>query len=282
MSIQITECPRDAMQGVEQWIPTELKTKYLNTLLSVGFDVLDFGSFVSPKAIPQLRDTAQVLDGLNLGTKTKLLAIIANERGALDACKFEPIHFLGYPFSISETFQKRNTNSTIEQSLARVDAINAHARKANKHPLIYISMAFGNPYGDKWSPEMAAEWIQRLHREFDITEFALADTVGVSTEENIKQMFEMVLPEFPKLRIGAHLHATAEDTSGKVQAAYDSGCRNFDSAIKGLGGCPMAEDDLVGNVATEILFKTLNSSEIEHIDQNQFADAMMLSNEVFL
>lgn len=282
MSIQITECPRDAMQGVEQWIPTETKVRYLNALLKVGFNVLDFGSFVSPKAIPQLRDTADVLNQLDLShTQTKLLAIIANERGAADACAFEPIHFLGYPFSISETFQQRNTNSSIEESLKRVEGINNLARRNDKRPLLYISMAFGNPYGDPWSADLAAKWIERLNNEFEIEDFALADTIGVSNVDNIKQMFSTVLPSFPALNIGAHLHSTMDDAQDKVIASFEAGCRRFDSAINGLGGCPMAEDELVGNVATEKVLEAIDPSEYAQIDLALLGEARRIAAEVF-
>jgi hydroxymethylglutaryl-CoA lyase len=251
MSVSITECPRDAMQGLENWIPTEVKADYINQLLKVGFDVIDFGSFVSPKSIPQLKDTAEVLSRLELNnTRSKLLAIVANERGAKDASQFNEIAFQGYPFSISPTFQKRNTNSTIEESLKRVESINEIARKSNQELLIYISMAFGNPYGDKWSPDLTSSWIETLIDRFGIKHFALADTAGVSAVRLIQDMFETVMPSFEDVQIGAHLHSNPESTVEKVVAAYSAGCRSFDCAIGGLGGCPMAEDDLVGNVDT--------------------------------
>lgn len=282
MSVKVIECPRDAMQGMEPFIPTATKTAYINQLLRVGFDTIDFGSFVSPKAIPQLRDTAEVLKGLELDkTQSKLLAIIANRRGAEDACSFPEIDYLGYPFSISETFQLRNTNATIDQSLSRVEEIQSLCKKHDKQLVIYISMAFGNPYDDPWSPDLAASWAERLHRELEIRVLALADTVGVSNEENIGDMFSTLIPAFPSAEIGAHLHSTPEDTMKKVQIAYAAGCRRFDAAIKGYGGCPMAEDELVGNVATEQLLKALPSDQTTALDREQFDQAIAMSAQTF-
>lgn len=282
MSVSITECPRDAMQGIEEWIPTEIKVNYLNQLLKVGFDVLDFGSFVSPKAIPQLKDTTDVLKSIDVeSSRTKLLAIIANERGAKDAALFPEISFQGFPFSISESFQQRNTNSSIEQSMNRVGLINDVCHKSGQKLLVYISMAFGNPYGDPWSPDMAASWISKLNSEFGIAHFALADTVGVSTVSNIKSMFDLIIPEFDSLKIGAHLHSNPNDSESKIQAAYDSGCRSFDSAINGLGGCPMAEDDLVGNIDTATVLSSLPIEETSHLDRNAFEQSVMAATSVF-
>ncbi|MDA7744584.1 hydroxymethylglutaryl-CoA lyase [bacterium] len=282
MSISITECPRDAMQGLENWIPTEVKADYINQLLKVGFDVIDFGSFVSPKAIPQLKDTAEVLSRLELNdTRSKLLAIVANERGAKDASQFNEIAFQGYPFSISPTFQKRNTNSTIEESLKRVESINEIAQKSNQELLIYISMAFGNPYGDEWSPDLASSWIETLIDRFGIKHFALADTVGVSAVRSIQDMFETVMQSFEDVQIGAHLHSNPESTVEKVIAAYSAGCRSFDCAIGGLGGCPMAEDDLVGNVDTIQLINGLPKVELKHINLHEFELAVSQSKNVF-
>jgi hydroxymethylglutaryl-CoA lyase len=270
------------MQGMETFIPTEQKIAYINQLLKVGFDTIDFGSFVSPKAIPQLRDTADVLGGLELNnTSSKLLAIVANERGANDAAQFNEITYLGYPFSISETFQQRNTNASIEESMQRVEAIQETCAKHGKHLLIYISMAFGNPYGDPWSGELAATWIDRLRSKLDIQHFALADTVGMSDEANIKELFSTVIPSFPELSVAAHLHTHPNDASKKVLAAYAAGCRSFDAAIKGYGGCPMAEDDLVGNLATEQLIETLKEEEDLRIDEEAFATAMTLAGHTF-
>lgn len=282
MSVKIIECPRDAMQGMEEFIPTEKKASYINQLLSVGFDTIDFGSFVSPKAIPQLKDTAEVLKQLDLSsTNTKLLAIIANKRGAEDGCQFDEIDYLGYPFSISETFQKRNTNATIDQSLSRVEEIQSLCLKHNKKMVIYISMAFGNPYGDPWSSDLAASWIERLNEELAIEIFALADTVGVSNEQIIRDMFQTVIPSFPNLEIGAHLHTRMEDVKLKTKAAFESGCRRFDSAIKGLGGCPMAEDDLVGNMATELMISELKNHTNLSLQENEFGLAMQLAQQTF-
>lgn len=280
--MKFIECPRDAMQGIETFIPTNRKIAYINQLLKVGFDTIDFGSFVSPKAIPQLRDTAEVLAGLDLSsTQTKLLAIIANARGAADACHFDQIQYLGYPFSISETFQKRNTNATIEESLSRVEEIQNLAKSHKKQLVIYISMAFGNPYGDPWSADLVTHWSQRLVNEFGIEIIALADTVGLSTAENVKQLFSAVIPAFPKIEIGAHLHAKPKEARAKIEAALASGCKRFDSAIGGLGGCPMAEDDLVGNIATEVLLDTVKAADRKNIVEPEFVKALRLASTTF-
>lgn len=270
--LKLIECPRDAMQGIKDFIPTEKKIAYINQLLKVGFDTIDFGSFVSPKAIPQLQDTAIVLKGLNLSnTKSKLLAIIANTRGAEDACKFDEIKYLGFPFSISETFQQRNTNSSIEESLIRVDEIQNLCIKHNKELVVYISMAFGNPYGDEYNPGIAIKWSKELTKR-GIKIIALADTIGTSTPENISLLFNELIPELQGVEMGAHLHSTKENSQEKIKAAYESGCRRFDSAIHGFGGCPMAADSLTGNIATEDieLYATnnkislgLNTAELE-------------------
>jgi hydroxymethylglutaryl-CoA lyase len=251
--MKIVECPRDAMQGIKQLIPTELKAKYINTLLKVGFDTIDFGSFVSPKAIPQLVDTADVLKQLDLSnTKSKLLAIVANQRGAQDACNFEEINYLGFPFSISETFQQRNANSSIAESLIRVEEIQTLCLQHKKELVVYISMAFGNPYGDLWNSDIVMNWTKKLS-DLGIKIIALSDTIGVSNPENINYLFSNIIPEFKNVEIGAHLHSTKEKASEKIDAAYKSGCKRFDVAIHGFGGCPMAADDLTGNLATEDL-----------------------------
>jgi hydroxymethylglutaryl-CoA lyase len=282
MSYKIIECPRDAMQGMEEFIPTEKKAAYINQLLKVGFDTIDFGSFVSPKAIPQLRDTAEVLSKLELeNTTSKLLAIIANKRGADDACTFQEIDYLGYPFSISETFQKRNTNATIDQSLTRVEEIQSLCVNHKKEMVVYISMAFGNPYGDEWSGELAANWIDRLSSELGVKIFALSDTVGVSDTKSIRELFSTVIPSFEDLEIGAHLHTTRDLAKEKIEACAESGCLRFDAAIKGYGGCPMAEDDLVGNLATEQLLEVLNTTDKQVVDMNKFNEAMILSGSTF-
>ena len=282
--MKIVECPRDAMQGIKHRIPTDLKIKYINELLNVGFDTLDFGSFVSPKAIPQLKDTETVLEGLELSTtNSKLLAIVANERGAVDACNFEEIQFLGYPFSISEEFQKRNTNASIEESMSRVEAIQNLCQKHNKKLVIYISMGFGNPYGEQWSPDIAAHWSNRLASELDVKILALSDTIGVSNPENINDIFSTLIPEFPNVEFGAHLHSTPDTRKEKIDAAYDAGCKRFDGAIKGYGGCPMAADDLVGNMATEDLLAFASTNKIElGLDLEALSSATLISNEVFL
>lgn len=278
----ITECPRDAMQGIHDWIPTETKVSYLNSLLKCGFDTLDFGSFVSPKAIPQMKDTAEVLEQLTL-TDTKMLAIVANERGAEDAIQHEPIKYLGYPFSISETFQQRNTNATIEESLKRVEGIQNLCVKTNKTLLLYLSMGFGNPYGDKWNEDLVTEWSQRLFNLFGVKQLALSDTIGSATPELVKKVFSTVVPELPNVIIGAHLHTIPEGAKALTAAAYEGGCRHFDGAIKGFGGCPMAKDDLTGNMPTERMLEWFKENNIETgIDTELFTAAFNQSSSVFL
>jgi hydroxymethylglutaryl-CoA lyase len=251
--IKITECPRDAMQGIRQIIPSELKVKYINQLLKVGFDTIDFGSFVSPKAIPQMHDTAEVLDMLDLSAgNSKLLAIIANKRGAEDAIQFEEISYLGFPFSISETFQQRNTNSSIQESLQRVAEIQKLCTRSKKKLLVYISMAFGNPYGDNWNTDITIDWCRKLHN-LGIKNLALADTTGSSTPESLTELFSALIPELKTVEFRAHLHSTKAKAQEKISAAYQSGCRNFDVAIHGFGGCPMAAEELTGNLPTEDL-----------------------------
>lgn len=281
--IKLIECPRDAMQGIKQFIPTERKIEYINELLKVGFDTIDFGSFVSPKAIPQLIDTAQVLEQLDLASSnSKLLAIIANQRGAEDACNFEEIEYLGFPFSISETFQQRNTNSSITESLGRVQDIQNLCIKHNKTMVVYISMAFGNPYGDEWHPDIAIEWTNKLANDIGTKVIALADTIGVSNLDNISQLFSSIIPAFPDVEIGAHLHTTPDTWKEKVKAAIDSGCTRFDSAIKGYGGCPMATDELTGNMPTENLIDYLIQNSINtSIERNAFENSMNIANSLF-
>ncbi len=260
--IKITECPRDAMQGIASFIPTEKKVNYLNELLECGFDTLDFGSFVSPKAIPQLADTAAVIEKLALNN-TKLLAIIANERGAKEAANFEQITYLGYPFSISETFQQRNTNATTDESLHRVTEIATICAKQNKQLVLYLSMGFGNPYGDAWSPDMLAEWSYRLTSLFDIQRISLSDTIGIATPALVETVFKTIVPAFPKTEISAHLHALPENAQALTEAAYNGGCTYFEGALKGFGGCPMAKDDLTGNMPTEKMLDWFHSNAIE-------------------
>lgn len=280
--IYITECPRDAMQGIKAHIPAELKTGYINQLLRVGFDTIDFGSFVSPKAIPQMKDTAQVLESLDLsGGNSRLLAIIANLRGAQDACQFEEITYLGFPFSISETFQQRNTNSSIAESLDRVKEIQALCALHNKKLLVYISMAFGNPYGDPWHPEIAIEWGKKLS-DMGIEHLALADTIGSSSPQNISHLFGALLPELPGINLGAHLHSTPEKCLEKIEAAYKSGCRRFDVAIHGFGGCPMAKEELTGNIATEKLEQFAGQNKINTgLKNTELNTAYELSWKIF-
>lgn len=261
--VKFIECPRDAMQGIGPFISTELKVKYLNELLKVGFDTIDIGSFVSTKAIPQLADTAEVLARIDRrGSKSKLLVIVANERGAEEAVKQASVTYLGYPFSISETFQQRNTNTGIEGSWERTARIAELARANGKELVVYISMAFGNPYGDAWSPEVALHWVDRLVKELGVGIIALSDTVGVARPEDITSMFRALIPALPTVEFGAHLHCTPENWKAKTQAAWDGGCRRFDGAIKGYGGCPMAEDELVGNLQTELFVHHLDDQGI--------------------
>jgi hydroxymethylglutaryl-CoA lyase len=249
--VVLTECPRDAMQGLHEFIPTATKTAYLQQLLAVGFDVLDFGSFVSPKAIPQLRDTAEVLAGLDLSqTRTRLLAIVANLRGAEQAASYPQINYLGFPLSVSETFQRRNTNQTIAEALADVATMHALCERTGKTLIVYLSMGFGNPYGDPYSPAVVADFTQQL-ATLGVRIVALSDTIGVSTPALITPLFRELIPAFPQIEFGAHLHTTPTTWREKVQAAYEAGCRRFDGAIGGIGGCPMATDVLTGNMATE-------------------------------
>ena len=257
-AVKLIECPRDAMQGIVPFIPTELKVKYLNTLLQVGFDTIDIGSFVSPKAIPQLADTAEVLSRIDTSTsRSKLLVIVANERGAEQAVQQESVSYLGYPFSISETFQQRNTNTSIEGSWARTARIAELARQAGKELVVYISMAFGNPYGDPWNADIALHWTDRLVKELGVRIIALSDTVGVAKPEDISSMFSALIPAMSGVEFGAHLHCTPDNWPVKTQAAWVSGCRRFDGAIKGYGGCPMAEDELVGNLQMELFVRDM-------------------------
>lgn len=268
------------MQGIHEFIPTEKKIFYINSILKCGFDTVDFGSFVSPKAIPQLRDTEEVLSKLE-PRNSKLLSIIANVRGAEDAVKFEQISYLGYPFSVSETFQLRNTNATIGQSLTRVEEIQQLCVKKNKKLVVYISMAFGNPYGDPWSAEVVIAWTKKLSA-MGIEIIALADTIGVSNPENINYLFSNIIPEFPKLTIGAHLHTTPDSWKEKMEAAWKAGCKRFDSAIKGFGGCPMATDKLTGNMPTEKVLEFFTEKNINTgIEMKNFGAAMEEAGKVF-
>ena len=249
--IKIIECPRDAMQGIKTFIPTERKVAYIQSLLRVGFDTIDFGSFVSPKAIPQMQDTAQVLAQLDLSqTTSKLLAIIANTQGAISASQHAAIHYLGFPFSISENFQMRNTHKTIAESLITLQEILEIAYKSNKEVVTYISMGFGNPYGDPYNVDIVGEWTEKLHK-MGVKILSLSDTIGSSTPEVISYLFSNLIPKYPNIEFGAHLHTTKEKWHEKIDAAYKAGCHRFDGAIQGFGGCPMAKDDLTGNMPTE-------------------------------
>ncbi len=282
-AMKMIECPRDAMQGLHDFIPTDVKVRYLNEVLKVGFDTIDIGSFVSAKAIPQLADTAEVLSRIDLSaTRSKLLVIVANERGAEEACKQDSVSYLGYPFSISETFQQRNTNTSIEGSWARTANIAELASKANKELVVYISMAFGNPYGDVWSAEVALHWTNRLVEELGVRIISLADTVGVAEPADIEAMFTALIPVLPHVEFGAHLHARKDNWQPKTDAAWRAGCRRFDHAIAGYGGCPMAEDDLVGNLTTELFVQELESrGEPTGLDLGQLARCVRMTGDVF-
>ncbi|PID67474.1 MAG: hydroxymethylglutaryl-CoA lyase [Flavobacteriia bacterium] len=281
-SVKIIECPRDAMQGIKTFIPTEQKVRYMNMLLKSGFDTLDFGSFVSPKAIPQMRDTAEVLNQLDLSqTNTKLLAIVANERGTRDAVQFDAIDYLGYPFSVSEIFQMRNTGKTIEESVVLLDTIINLAHKHGKAVVTYLSMGFGNPYGERWNVELVSEWVERLN-QMGVEILSLSDTIGSATPEDISYIFSQVIPAFPQIEFGAHLHTHPKDWFAKVDAAYQSGCHRFDGAIKGFGGCPMAKDDLTGNMPTEKLLSYFSAKKADTgIDTLAFESAINKAMEVF-
>jgi hydroxymethylglutaryl-CoA lyase len=271
------------MQGWSHFIPTATKVAYLNQLLKVGFDILDFGSFVSAKAIPQLVDTKEVIRQLDMSnTRSKLLAIIANVRGAQDAVAYDEITYLGFPFSISETFQMRNTNKTIAESLEQVETIQNLCTQNNKEAVLYLSMGFGNPYGDEYNADIVYKWFQTLV-QLGVKHIALADTVGVSNPENITNIYKKLIPEFPQIHIGAHFHSTAQSTEEKLQAAWDAGCTSFDTSIKGIGGCPMANDDLVGNIATERLLDFADKNNIPlSIDRAAFNEAMLMASSVFI
>ncbi|AMP99947.1 Hydroxymethylglutaryl-CoA lyase [Pedobacter cryoconitis] len=281
-AIKLIECPRDAMQGIHDFIPTDLKAAYINLLLQVGFDTIDFGSFVSPKAIPQLTDTKEVLAQLDLSnTSSKLLAIVANLRGAENAMLFPEIDYVGFPFSISETFQQRNTNSTIQESLVTVEKMLELCDKNQKTAVVYLSMGFGNPYGDAYNTAIVEQWASELVKR-GTKILSLSDTTGVSTPEKIKELMQLLLRSFPETEIGLHLHSTPETRKEKIEAAYHIGCRRFDSALKGFGGCPMAADDLTGNLATEELITYLQQQgETLKLNLDKWQEAMLLSSKVF-
>ena len=280
--IKLIECPRDAMQGINKFIPTKKKIRYIQSLLRVGFDTIDFGSFVSPRAIPQMQDTASVLSQLDLsGTNSKLLAIVANLRGAIVAANFSEIDYLGYPFSISENFQMRNTHKTILESVGELKKIIEIAKKKNKSLVVYLSMAFGNPCGDPWDLQIVGQWIERLHN-MGVEVISLSDTIGSSTKETISYLFSNLIPEFKKIEFGAHLHTHPLTWYDKVDTAFSAGCRRFDGAIQGYGGCPMAKDELTGNMPTEKLISYFTAKKIDtNIDVLAFESSHNTASEIF-
>jgi hydroxymethylglutaryl-CoA lyase len=281
--LKLIECPRDAMQGWPHFISTEKKIRYINNLLQVGFDTIDFGSFVSPKAIPQMADTKEVIGNLKLGnSKTKLLAIIANERGAKEAVAFDEITYLGFPFSISETFQQRNTNSSIEESLERVEAIQSLCIQHKKTLVVYLSMAFGNPYGDAYNKEILLHWGEELIKR-NITIVSLADTVGVATPEQIAVACKTFITHFPSTEIGVHLHSTLKNRKEKLEAALNAGCLRFDGALKGIGGCPMAQDELVGNMDTIFMADYFKGKKLlSSLNEEALQQSIHIANEIFI
>jgi hydroxymethylglutaryl-CoA lyase len=279
----MVECPRDAMQGWKNFIPTTQKIAYLNLLLKVGFDVLDFGSFVSEKAVPQMADTREVVEKLDLeGTKTRLLSIIANKRGAEVAVSYDQIHYLGYPFSVSETFQIKNTNKTILESVKEVEAIQNLCIQHKKELVVYISMGFGNPYGDPYNAAIVLDWIGKLN-QLGVRTIAVADTVGLATPADVNYIFSSIIPEFRDISFGAHFHSTPDLWEEKFQAAFDQGCRRFDSALNGIGGCPMAGNDLVGNMATENIIDWCDLHQVElPLDRARYQEALVMASRIFI
>ena len=280
--IKVVECPRDAMQGVKPWIPSKYKIEYIQSILSVGFDVVDFGSFVSPRAIPQMKDTHYVLDHLDLSsTKSKLLAIVANLRGAQDACSFSQVDYLGYPFSISENFQMRNTNKTIEESVKELKSIVELSIKKNKKIVVYLSMGFGNPYGDPWNYEIVQKWIDLLSK-MNIEIISLSDTIGSAKKDDIKHVFSKSIVDYPHIEFGAHFHTMPNQWFDKIDSAYSAGCKRFDSAIQGFGGCPMAKEKLTGNFPTEKLISYFNSKNINlNINSFRFESSYNVASKLF-
>ena len=282
-SIKLIECPRDAMQGWPHFIPTEKKAAYINALLKVGFDTIDFGSFVSPKAIPQMADTKAVIPKLQLSdSKTKLLSIVANLRGAEEAVVYDEISYLGFPFSISPTFQQRNTNSTIEQSLHTVEEIQNLCIKNQKKLVVYISMGFGNPYGDQYSEEIVLEWVEQMvEREIEI--ISIADTVGLATPHQVSAILSTLIPYYPNVEIGVHLHSTSVNWKQKLDAGMHAGCKRFDGALKGIGGCPMAGDELVGNMDTELMIPYFKEHALENnLDMEALKECSRVASEIFI
>lgn len=280
--IKLIECPRDAMQGIKTFIPTEKKVQYIQSLLRCGFDTIDFGSFVSPKAIPQMADTAEVLSKLDLSsTKSKLLAIVANTRGAQDASVHPEIDYLGYPFSISENFQMRNTHKTIAESVEILSEILEIAERSNKKVVAYLSMGFGNPYGDPWDVEIVGEWTEKLSA-MGVKILSLSDTIGTSSPDIIEYLFSNLIPKYPEIEFGAHLHTTPAKWHEKIDAAYKAGCRRFDGAIQGFGGCPMAKDELTGNMPSEKMLSYFNSKKADsNIKMTSFESAFNEASKIF-
>ena len=280
--VKIIDCPRDAMQGLKEFIPTEKKIGYLNQLLKVGFYTLDFGSFVSPKAIPQLRDTAEVVEGLNMdNTRTKLLSIIVNERGAIDASSFDEITYLGYPFSISNTFQLKNTNTNLEDSIKKIGDIKNIAVTKNKKLVVYIAMGFGNPYLDEWNISIVYRWVEKL-KSMGIKTIIFSDTVGISTKSTVESVFSEVAPDFPEIEFGAHFHTGPKTWYEKIDAAYKCGCRRFDGALKGYGGCPMSGYGLVGNMPTENIIEYMREkNEKLNLDEKELIKSMEMATGFF-
>jgi len=280
--IKLVECPRDAMQGIVNFIPTNLKAQYINLLLKVGFDTIDFGSFVSAKAIPQMKDTAELVKKLDLSdTETKLLAIVANYKGAENACEFEEIKYLGFPFSVSEIFQQRNTNSTREEALNNVDEIQNLCIKHDKKLMVYLSMGFGNPYNEPFNLSILTEWTDKLVAN-GVQILALSDTIGVSNPQNIKEIYPFLTKNYPKIEWGMHLHSTPDKSFEKIEAAFKNGCTRFDAAMKGYGGCPMAKEELTGNVATENVLTYLEQNQFQtNINKEAFIEALKFSEQIF-
>lgn len=281
--VKLVECPRDAMQGWAHFIPTDRKIAYINELLKVGFDTIDFGSFVSPKAIPQMADTHEVIQKLDTtASKTKLLAIVANERGAQDAVLYDAISYLGFPFSVSETFQRRNTNSSLEESFNRVEEIQNLCIKNKKELVVYISMGFGNPYGDAYNEEIVFEWVDKMVA-LDIKIISLADTVGLATPQQVSSVTKYLVDALPQTEIGVHLHSTASNWQAKTDAALQAGCLRFDGALKGIGGCPMAGDDLVGNMDTELMIPYLKELNLlNNLDEEALKRCSKMASEIFI
>ncbi len=281
--VKLIECPRDAMQGIKQWIPTQEKVQYIQSLLRCGFNTIDVGSFVSPKAIPQMKDTAQVLNALDLSDSTSdLLAIVANLRGAQAAVEFEQIRYLGYPFSISENFQMRNTHKTIAESVSTLNSILEVANANNKEVVAYLSMGFGNPYGDPWNVDIVASWTEKL-AAMGVTILSLSDTIGSSTPDVIQYLFSNLIPRYPQVEFGAHLHTTPSTWHEKIDAAYKAGCFRFDGAIQGFGGCPMAKDELTGNMPTERMVSYFTAAKVDiGVSTMSFESAYNEASKIFL